>query len=279
MKKPPEELLDICLEMESRGEDWKAFLSAYPDCSQEVEKLVILAQEVKEAAGPAEVAAPGASAALLRLGRELAKRELQEEETAHRKLGWLWGSAWAKAAFAGIVMLVLGASSVELSARTVPGNFLYPVKILTERVHFALTSDLEERVELRLTFSERRLSEVVKTLKEGKGADRELVSAMLDEAKAALSDAAKLPETRSSAYKSRIASLEEFQKERLRSVVGMVPVDRRQDVAEAIGMCDQGWARMRGMMSGPHMGGPGRGNGHGMDGTMMMGPRDDWRRR
>jgi hypothetical protein len=275
MKKTPEELLDICLEMASRGEDWEAFLARYPASLREVEPLVLLAREVGEASGPAEATAPGASAALLRLGRELAKRERQKEEAAHRTWGWLWGSAWAKAAFAGVVMLVLGASSVELSARAVPGNFLYPVKILTERVHFALTSDLEERVELRLTFSERRLSEIVKTLKEGKGADRELITAMLDEARAALSDASQLPETRSAAYRSRIASLEEFQKKRLRSVEDMVPADRRQDVAEAIGMCDQGWARMREMMSGMPMGGPGRGTGRGMGGMMMMGPRND----
>ena len=278
MKKTPEELLDICLEMASRGEDWEAFLARYPDSLREVEPLVLLAREVREASGPAETTAPGASAALLRLGRELAKRERQKEEAAHGTWGWLWGSVWAKAAFAGIVMLVLGASSVELSARAVPGNFLYPVKILTERVHFALTSDLEERVELRLTFSERRLSEIVKTLKEGKGADRELITEMLDEARAALSDASQLPETRSAAYKSRIVSLEEFQKERLRSVEDMVPADRRQDVAEAIGMCDQGWARMREMMSGMPMGGPGRGTGRGMGGMMMMGPRNDRRR-
>ncbi len=273
MKKTPEELFDICLEMASRGEDWKAFLLTYPDCAREVEELVILAGEIREASGPMEDPAPGVSTALLRLGRELARREREQEETAHRKWGWLWGSAWTKAAFAGIVMLLVGASSVELSARTVPGDFLYPVKILTERVRFSLTSDLEERVELRLTFSERRLSEVVRTLKEGKGADRELVSGMLDEARAALSDAAKLPETRSSAYRSRIASLEEFQKERLRAVKAMVPADQHRDVDEAIGICDQGWMRMREMMSGTHMGGPGRGTGHGMGG-MMMGPRN-----
>jgi hypothetical protein len=278
MKKTPEELLDICLEMASRGEDWEAFLARYPDSLREVEPLVLLAREVREASGPADATAPGASAALLRLGRELAKRERQKEEAAHRTWGWLWGSAWTKAAFAGIVMLILGASSVELSARAVPGNFLYPVKILTERVHFALTSDLEERVELRLTFSERRLSEIVKTLKEGKGADRELITEMLDEARDALSDASQLPETRSAAYKSRIESLEEFQKERLRSVKDMVPADRRPDVDEAIGMCDQGWARMREMMSGMPMGGPGRGAGRGMGGMMMMGPRNDRRR-
>lgn len=275
MKRTPEELLEICLEMASRGEDWKEFLSGYPDDSQEVEELVILVREVREASGSAEDSAPGASAALLRLGRELAKRELQKEETAHRKWGWLWGSAWAKAAFAGIVMLILGASSVELSARTVPGNFLYPLKILTERVRFALTSDLEERVELRLTFSERRLSEVVKTLKEGKGADRELISAMLDEAKDALSDATKLPELKSSAYKARIASLEQIQVDRLRSVERMVPAASRPNVRETIRMCDDGWVRMREMMCGPQTRGSGHGPGGGM-GRRMMGPRNDW---
>lgn len=271
----PEELLDTCLELESRGEDWKAFLTAYPAHMQEVEELVILVREIKKASGPDEAIVPGASTALLRLGRELASREERREDISRRRWGWLWGSAWAKAAFAGIIMLILGASSVELSARTVPGDFLYPVKILTERVHFALTSDPEERVELRLTFSERRLSEVVEALKEGKGADRELVSAMLDEARAALSGAANLPESKSSAYQARIASLEKIQKERLRSVEGLVPVHRRKDLAAAIRMCDDGWERMRDMMCGPGMRGPGRGADRGR-GRMMMGPRNDW---
>ena len=46
MKKTPEELLDICLEMASRGEDWEAFLARYPDSLREVEPLVLLAREV-----------------------------------------------------------------------------------------------------------------------------------------------------------------------------------------------------------------------------------------
>ncbi len=272
MKRSPEELFDICLGMERRGEDWKTFLSAYPDCSREVEGLVTLAGEVREASAPAEAPAPGASAALLRMGWELAREGARREEAARERRGGWWQSAWLKAAVAGIVMLVLGASSVELSARTVPGNFLYPVKILTERVRFALTSNPEERVELRLTFSDRRLSEVVKTLKEGKGADRQLVSEMLDEARAALTDAEKLPEGKSSAYKAQVASLEQVQKARLHAVESMVPADQRPAVAETIGMCDAGWAGMRGMMMGPHM----RGGERGMGG-MMMGPPDDRR--
>ncbi|MBE0604609.1 MAG: hypothetical protein IH611_13415 [Deltaproteobacteria bacterium] len=260
MKKTPEELLDICLEMERCGEDWKTFLSAYPDCSREVEDLATLAGEVREASASSEAPAPGVSAALLRMGWELSRQEARrEEEAARRGWGGWWQSAWLKAAVAGIVMLVLGASSVELSARTVPGNFLYPVKILTERVRFALTSDTEERVELRLTFSERRLHEVARTLKEGKGADRKLISSMLDEARAALADADKLPEAKSSAYKAHIASIEQVQKGRLRVVEAMVPADRRPAVREAIGMCDAGWAGMRGM------------------GGMMMGPPEDRR--
>jgi hypothetical protein len=271
MTRSPEELLDICLEMERRGEDWKAFLSAYPDCAVEVEGLVALAGEVREASASSEAPVPGLSAALLRLGWALAREEGRRQEAANRIRGGWWRAAWVKAAVAGIVMMVLGASSVELSARTVPGNFLYPVKILTERVRFALTSDLEDRVELRMTFSERRLSEIVKKLKEGKGADRKLVSAMLDEAKAALADAVKLPETKASAYKAQIASLERVQKDRLRAVAAAVPADRRPAVAETIGMCDAGWAGIRGMMMGPH----GEESERGMGGMMMMGPPED----
>lgn len=274
MRRTPEELLDICLKMASGGEDWETFLSAYPDVSREVRRLVLLALDVREVSGLAETTAPGASEALLRMGRELERKERRKAETFRSKWGWLRGPGWAKAAIAGFVMLLLGASSVELSARTVPGNFLYPVKIITERVRFALTSDPQERVELRLTFSERRLSEIVKTLREGRGADRELVAAMLKEAEAAIATAEKLPESESAAYRSRVASLEELQKDRLRSVERMVPPDRRTHVAEAIRMCDDGWTRMRETMCDPRREGSGPGSGRGM-GRGMMGPRDD----
>jgi hypothetical protein len=268
MKKSPEELLEICLEMERRGEDWKGFLAAYPDVSGEVEVLVTLAANVREVSAAGEAPAPGASAALLRLGWALAREEGRRDEAVRQQRSHWWRSAWVRAAVAGVVMLVLGGSSVELSARTVPGNFLYPVKILTERVRYALTSDPEERVELRLTFSERRLSEVVKTLKEGRGADRRLISEMLDEARAALADANKLPAAQASGYKAQIASLERVQKDRLSAVESTVPADRRPAVAEAIGMCNAGWAGMREMMSGMRM----EGGGRGMGGMMMMGP-------
>lgn len=274
MKSTPEELLDICLEMARRGEDWRAFLLTYPSNSTEVESLVVLALEVEIAADPPDAPAPGASAALLRMGRELARREQKREESAHRGWGWMWGSAWAKAAFAGVVMFLLGASAIELSARTVPGNFLYPVKILTERVRFALTSDPEERVELRLTFSERRLAEVVKTLKGGDGADKELIGAMLGEAQAALADTAKLPKGKAVAYKARVAALENVQKTRIRAVEGSVLPEHRQRVEQAARMCDEGWMRMHETMGGPQSRGSGRGSGRGMGG-MMMGPGND----
>ncbi len=279
MNRSPEELLDICLEMARRGEDWKSFLAGYPACSGEVEPLVRWAVGVQKAAGPTNAPAPGLSEALVRMGREMARRERGRKEKAvprqGRLFGGMWGSAWAKAAFAALVLVVLGGSAVELSARTVPGQFLYPVKILTEKVRFALTSDPDERVELRITFSERRLDEIVKTLRQGRGADRELVSAMLDEARAALDDAAKLPEAKLSTYQAQIASLEGIQKERLRAVEGRVSPDRRPDVAEAIRMCDDGWVQMREMMCGPQSRGSGRGPGRGTGG-MMMGPRKEW---
>ncbi len=277
MRKTPEELLDICLEMAGRGEDWKSFLAGYPESAPEVENLVALAGDVREASAPAEESAPGASAALLRLGWELARQNARREEAASRRRSRWWASGWAKAAVAGVVMLMVGASSVELSARTVPGDFLYPVKIFTERVRFALTSDTADRVELRITFSKRRLAEVAKTLKEGKGADRKLIESMLAEAQEALADASELPESKASAYKAQIVSLERLQKDRLRSLEGLVPADRRQDVAEALGMCDAGWDRMRGMMQGMMQGMPMGGAGGGMGG-MMMGPGGGGRR-
>ncbi len=57
------------------------------------------------------------------------------------------------------VILYWGAGTI--SANTVPGYFLYPLKLLTERVKFFLTINAEDKTELCIVFSSKRLREAV----------------------------------------------------------------------------------------------------------------------
>ncbi len=68
-------------------------------------------------------------------------------------------------ATASILLTVMGGSvfSVSASERSIPGDFLYPIKIAAEQTRLALTSDKAEKLKLKSSFVDRRVQEI-KTL-------------------------------------------------------------------------------------------------------------------
>jgi hypothetical protein len=60
--------------------------------------------------------------------------------------------------------LVLGGwiATVNASFASVPGDVLYPVKLVTERVQLAVTTSTQQRAQLHVEFATRRLQEVTK---------------------------------------------------------------------------------------------------------------------
>ena len=72
-----------------------------------------------------------------------------------------WMRTPALAAFS-ILVAVLGGSlaSVNASDRSVPGDFLYPVKIAGEQTRLAFTQDKADRVRLKAEFVDRRVEEI-----------------------------------------------------------------------------------------------------------------------
>jgi hypothetical protein len=60
-----------------------------------------------------------------------------------------------------IVLSVLGGSITTVSAalKSLPGDFLFPVKITTEKIQVALKSDEAERTKLKVEFAGRRIAE------------------------------------------------------------------------------------------------------------------------
>jgi hypothetical protein len=61
-----------------------------------------------------------------------------------------------------IIGAVLGGSlmGVDASDRSVPGDFLYPIKLASEQTRLALTSDKADRVRLKTEFVDRRVQEM-----------------------------------------------------------------------------------------------------------------------
>lgn len=74
--------------------------------------------------------------------------------------------------------LLLGSAGATVYAAqsSLPGDFLYPVKILSEDVLLDLTSDPQAQFELLLDFSDRRVNEIVDLATQGKTIPTQLIS-------------------------------------------------------------------------------------------------------
>jgi len=161
-----------------------------------------------------------------------------------------WYSLWrapllARLATLALVMVVLWWGAGTASSNAVPGEWLYPVKLLTERVKFFLTINAEDKAELRLVFSDERLKEAVQKIERGEGFDRRLLDEMLDEAKQAVQASATLPEFNRKLLASRAAHASEFQRDALDRVKDRMPAQQRETVIRYMDMCGDraGWMR------------------------------------
>lgn len=65
-------------------------------------------------------------------------------------------------AMLSVMVTIFGGSivSVSASSRSVPGDFLYPIKIATEQTRLAFTSDKVDRLKLKSEFVDRRVDEI-----------------------------------------------------------------------------------------------------------------------
>ena len=153
MKKTEErkvsEVLEDSLERMSGGESMESCLSSYAGMMDKLEPLLEVAQGVRNALA-------------IEVGDEVEWRvwsKLEEslrERTRPRRAGWLL--RWALAC--GMVVVVLG-GLVGVSASSLPGAPLYPLKLATEEVRLAFAFSPEAKLMLEAELVDRRVEEIV----------------------------------------------------------------------------------------------------------------------
>jgi hypothetical protein len=137
----------------------------------------------------------------------------------------IFHSIWLRAAAGILLFLTLGLSTSLFSQKSNPGDPLYPIKLLTEKVRFFFTFDRAGQVELRLTFAEHRSQEFVKDLEKNNKVNKQLLESMLLEAKAALEHSTELPESQQQPLMIRAESLNRYQLGLLEKAKTRVPDD------------------------------------------------------
>ena len=246
-----EKILDDCIGELRNGGSIESIVERYPEHASELKALLELVQAIQQLPKP-EPAADALSSALVAMGQELAllrpvesPRPEKGRHSALRRLFQQPRLAWTLSVAFALVLLFVGIGTV--SANSVPGDILYPLKLATEKVSFLLAFSSERKAELRLTFSEQRTKEIKQVLQKSGKLDERLLNSMLREAQSALEEA---PVDTSALFLAKLNAVNTYQKDVLESFRPRVDSADEQIVNKAIGVCDMRGRWIRGMMRG-----------------------------
>jgi hypothetical protein len=164
-----ESIFDECLKEIESGVSLEACVARYPSLAAQLEPLLRLALEI-QSLGQEPAPAP----LNLRAGRQRVLREAarlrnsqQQKERAGQAPWWLnlqglmRRSAAAVALASVLLVTILGAGTVAISANSLPGDTLYPVKRISEEVQLLLTLGEERKAQLVERLDARRREEAL----------------------------------------------------------------------------------------------------------------------
>ncbi len=203
-----EQPLDACLDRVRGGQTIDDALAEHAADGEALRPLLDIATRLESLPDP-NVSLAGLMNTLGRLGSQTLATS--RAEPAPPKVRWFSRPVWTRAAAIVLVMFLIGWGTVNASANAMPGDFLYPVKLFTERARFFLTLNTEDQAELRIVFSSRRLREAVAQQQRTGEVDPQLLKDMLEEARLAVLTAPELPERGRQLLVSRAAYLTDYQ--------------------------------------------------------------------
>ncbi len=241
-----ETILDICVEDLKRGVSFDEVLAKYPAHAEELKSLLTIVSKL-ESAPKAEPSTNAAYNALVKIGKHLSEQKVFKPRF---NLDWFIIPRFAFARVMAVILIVglVTWTTGTASASALPGDILYPFKLMTEKVTLILTANSEGKTELRLTFSERRMQELLANYRENGVIDKNLIKDMLDEAKLALDGISDLPKEKQPLFYSKVVHFNDFQKDTLQSIQPQVSGAQKTYIDRAIEVCSSRGAWMQKMM-------------------------------
>jgi len=243
-----ESIVDRCLNEIEQGKSIEYCLSLYPEYGKELEPLLRLGERVRGKAR-LEPNKEALNLALIRMGETLAM-EKKKRRFVRRSFNplFIWKPALAKAVGFALIFVVVIWSMGALSTKSIPGNPLYSLKLATERVRFSLARNPEGRAELRLTLSDRRLDELVRSFQATGNLNDELLKKTLREAELALDEAKPVGEEHYRLFLARLNSVNEYQQTVLEELRTRATAKQDSVLGRAIQKCRQRSGCMMDMM-------------------------------
>lgn len=147
---------EVCLSAMATGVDLETCLSLYPDLADELRPALQMAYRTRQAA-QADVPA-------MAMNRSRAKMLARAGELRSKKRTFSLPGAFPRLALASLVVLLVFFLSVNglatVSAKALPGDGLYPVKLAAENISLRLVPSGEARQQLVDDYQQRRTEEV-----------------------------------------------------------------------------------------------------------------------
>ena len=236
-----EKILDICLEKIEEGIPLDKILMEYPEHREELRELLTIAKDIENAPLPS-LRDEAMDFCLIKVHKAL---QLQKKTVWRARLPRLqWprllpfpSPSWAKALAFVLILVFVSWGGVNLSADSLPGDPLYPIKLATAKVRCFLTIEPEGKAKLRLAYSEERAQELVRCLDEKGELNIRVLQAMLAEAALVMDNIPTLPKDKGIAYCLKLEHLCAFHKDILEGLKSKVSSSQRQDLENAIRTC------------------------------------------
>jgi hypothetical protein len=178
--------LDKVLERLDTAEPLESILADYPSQRDELISLLAVVRELSSLHKVPPLLEPEAGlAAFLDEARVLAP------EAASRRSRWHWLDEWlvalrslsdsrmwatARAVTFLALLFVLVGGTLGLSANSLPGDWLYPVKLVGEEARLSLTFSQSARAEYHLQRARNRAEEVQRLVRAGRPVDEQLLA-------------------------------------------------------------------------------------------------------
>ena len=183
MKRRIEELLDQLVAEVGKGRTVEDCLREHSEYADELRPLLQLAQQIGGLPRPE----PGQDSITATIKRARVIAGAQGRDHFSLRSIFVFRPWLVKVLAIVLLVCLVGVTTVTLSASSLPGDVLYPVKVFAEQVQYFLTIDAEGKARLHVMFADRRTNEFACLFEPGLPVNRELLADMLQATELAIS--------------------------------------------------------------------------------------------
>ena len=184
MTRKIEELLDQLITEVSKGRTVEDCLREYGVYADELGPLLQLAKQIGGLPKPE----PKTDSVTETIKKASAISNAQKRKRFSLQNIFVFRPVLARVLAIVLLICLVGVTTVTLSASSLPGEVLYPVKIFAEQVQYFLTIDAEGKARLHVMFADRRTNEFACLFEPGLPVNRELLAGMLQATEIAIND-------------------------------------------------------------------------------------------